>query len=987
MRKVLMSPTLKSFRSHESGIRRVVEYYSRYLPKYGWEVVDGDEFDIIAVHAGTAPDPDVSHCHGLYWTADYSAENWAWKGNAQVIDGIRRSRITTVPSSWVQEVFQRDMRFSPTIVPHGVEWENIEPKYTGNFVLWNKNRAADVCDPTPVSILASRNESTNFVSTFSPAQLSNVRVTGLLPHHRMMGVLGNCSVYLATTKETFGIGTLEAMASGKPILGFAHGGILDIVAHKVNGYLAEPGNYDDLEHGLHFCLENMEMLGKNSRELVKRFSWDDALKIVAGLYDSCLVTEPVLCDIVIPVYNKSKESLSRAIASARDQSKHLGEIIVVDDGSEEELSKEYKDTCESMGVSFYRKENGGVATARNYGIARGTSKYVCCLDSDDAIHEDFLHACVDELENDRSIGIAYTGLWYVRRDGRQGLSRWPGEFNFDDQLQRKNQVPTCCVFRKEMWERLGGYKQRYAPTGAGTEDAEFWLRAGSIGYGAKKVTDAGLFIYSMGGGHTSENGYKEVDWTFWHPWTKDNEHPMASVATPDKFSHEVRQYDEPSISVIIPVGPGHENILIDALDSLEAQTIRKWEAIVVYDGTDDIPDWIRRSYPYIKIYKTGGMKGAGYARNVGVKKSRAPMLFFLDADDFISPRCLEEMLNAWTQTGNAVYTDYYGVSVVNDPSSLSRKIKIVSRDENTGESLLSYKAFDFDCDRALRQPENPPYIWSNVNVLMPRRWFNEIGGFDENMPSWEDVDLMWRLAWSGRCFQRINQPLMTYRFSSGSRRNKGLDRWDELLSYTKAKKETLNIMGKCGSCGGNKSVIPARSAAQQNLAAMRANSTQEISEMTDDNYVLCKYMHPNRGQHNVTGQGQEGGSKQWYGYRAHGDTFLVHKLDIRAQPHLFVPVDASVARGVSTNEPVPEPVQGFDAEAYLAKKREQWRGEAELDLQGLPGVTEKIANSMKASGFTTKESIVSAGAKTLQESVKGIGEAKAEMIVAYLESL
>ena len=37
------------------------------------------------------------------------------------------------------------------------------------------------------------------------------------------------------------------------------------------------------------------------------------------------------------------------------------------------------------------------------------------------------------------------------------------------------------------------------------------------------------------------------------------------------------------ISIIIPVGPGHEGILEDALDSVEAQTLRQWECIVVLD--------------------------------------------------------------------------------------------------------------------------------------------------------------------------------------------------------------------------------------------------------------------------------------------------------------------------------------------------------------------------------------------------------------------
>ena len=174
-----------------------------------------------------------------------------------------------------------------------------------------------------------------------------------------------------------------------------------------------------------------------------------------------------------------------------------------------------------------------------------------------------------------------------------------------------------------MWERLGGYNQRYAPNGAGAEDAEFFLRAGEYGFRAKKVTHNGLFIYHIGVGQTSKADYKEMDWTSLHPWTKDGKHHFASLASPaNGFAHPIRQYDEPLISVIIPVGPGHEQDLRNALDSLESQTLRKWEAIVVWDNWDgdaaksgdltEIAVEIELAYPYIcQVLNKDPHKGAG----------------------------------------------------------------------------------------------------------------------------------------------------------------------------------------------------------------------------------------------------------------------------------------------------------------------------------------------------------------------------------------
>jgi hypothetical protein len=56
----------------------------------------------------------------------------------------------------------------------------------------------------------------------------------------------------------------------------------------------------------------------------------------------------------------------------------------------------------------------------------------------------------------------------------------------------------------------------------------------------------------------------------------------------------------------------------------------------------------------------------------------------------------------------------------------------------------------------------------------------------------------------------------------------------------------------------------------------------------DSALVLCKYKHPNIGQHPVVGAQ----TRTSYGYRSGGDEFLVNREDIRATPHLFEPLES-----------------------------------------------------------------------------------------------
>jgi len=805
--KVLSVPHLDQLGNGESGIHTVVRAYFRHAPDYDIEFLppNTEQMDVLAIHAGmsgTFPrgGPIVAHTHGLYWTADYEMGKWAFGANSTVVDSIRHAREVTVPSAWVAETFQRDMRLNPHVVPHGIDWADWQHDgEKGNYIVgYAKNRSGiDVCNPSFLPGLASRFAGEKFVATFSPPSvMENIETTGVIPHKDMKQLVQRSKVFISTTKETWGIAMLEAMASGVPVLAFASGGANDLVIHGVTGYLAQPNNYDDLAEGLNYCLMYGKTLGDNGREVAKRYDgWALAMTKLRDVYERAMNTDESMVSVIIPVYNKSAELVARAIDSVNTQTYQPDEIIVVDDGSTNGI--DYKTIADKRGARYIWQENRGVAYARNTGIRESRGKYIVCLDSDDALMPEFLEACIPPLEADNSLGITYTGLQWIKPDGSTGLSDWPGDFNYDSMLKGHNQVPTACAFRREAFDRAGGYHARYAPEGAGEEDANLWLRIASIGYNASKVTTAGLFLYSWQSGLVSgSHDHQETDWRHWLPWTRDEQHPFASVATPRNHSHPVRQYDEPAISVIIPVGPGHEDLVSNALDSLEAQTFRKWEAIVVWDTNPDAELYkiFKLAYPYVIDLILPDTLGAGFARNRGVDIARAPFLFYLDADDQLHPECLDRMLDKYGQTGHAIYSDYVGKAIVENTKELAANLQenILEYNEKTRVAVIRYNAADFDQEKAMAQPKTPPFHWNTISTLFPRIWHDEICGFDESMSSWEDVDYWWRMAWAGKMFTRIAEPLMVYRFSTGSRREKGLNEWESLFRHIEDKKRALS---------------------------------------------------------------------------------------------------------------------------------------------------------------------------------------------------
>lgn len=1001
--KVLMLPHVAQFGKEESGIRRVVENYFTHLPDYGIELVlpGTEDFDLLAVHAGMSmarPDvPMVAHNHGLYWTADYSASNWEWGANANVIESIRQATVITVPSAWVAETFKRDMRLSPHVIPHGIDWQAWQHKLPCNdYILWNKNRTSDVCSPDAVNRLAQMFPQTRFLATYAnPQPTPNIRTTGIVKHRQMQKMIQQAAVYLSTAKETFGIGTLEAMVSGVPVLGWANGGNIGLIQHGVSGYLAQPGNYDDLAEGLNYCVEHRLTLGLNGRELAKTWGWPSVCEQVAEVYRLAICVEPPTVSIVIPVYNKEKH-IKKTIESALTQKPF--EVIVINDGSTDDSYKILKRFGSK--IKLVNQHNQGVAHARNAGINLAKGKYICCLDGDDQLDTGFLEVCTEALEADENLGIAYTGLRWVNQEGETDISAWPGEFDYERQLQKSNQIPTCCVFRRSISDRIGGYRQRYAPTGAGAEDAAFWTVFGSLGYQARKVTDDALFVYNVGDGHVSgDPEYREVNYLAWYPWIKDRLHPFASIAAPKNgLSHPVRQYDEPIISVVIPVGPGHEDNLIDALDSLEAQTLRQWEVIIVDDtGTNGV--WLKKlsvTYPYIRqtiVYP--GPKGAGHARNRGAELARGNFLFFLDADDFLNPDhpdALAEMVSMWRETDHAIYSDYIGRAIVEDLDYLSPKMQsnVLYHDPKDNEAFIRHYSLTFDCIKAQSQPagRSPTdmYIWNLISTLIPRKWHNEIGGFDETMLTWEDWDYWLRMAKAGKCFTRIDKPFLIYKYHSGSRRElahkesgDGRQNWVDVLEYLKGKHNGLET--RMCNCGGKRKSVP--------MITKRENGAVLVTEATAaDDFILAEYTG-SAGQHWVIGQATfgkpypapnmaligHGQGRIKYGRFSRGNVFPVHKQDIALSPHLFranVPeVPDKPVVEVQPPEPLVEPEpQILDID----------------DLLGLPGIGPATATKLTEQGINTPAAILNFGIEGLS-GFRGVSEKKAQRIIEAVAAL
>ncbi|HQH26075.1 MAG TPA: glycosyltransferase family 2 protein, partial [Oligoflexia bacterium] len=86
--------------------------------------------------------------------------------------------------------------------------------------------------------------------------------------------------------------------------------------------------------------------------------------------------------VIIPIFNRTEMGL-RAVRSVLSQSFRDFELIVVNDGSTEDLSQ-LRDFVERSNGFFIEQSNNGVAAARNAGAETARGRWLAFLDSDDA---------------------------------------------------------------------------------------------------------------------------------------------------------------------------------------------------------------------------------------------------------------------------------------------------------------------------------------------------------------------------------------------------------------------------------------------------------------------------------------------------------------------------------------------------------------------------------------------------------------------------
>lgn len=184
-----------------------------------------------------------------------------------------------------------------------------------------------------------------------------------------------------------------------------------------------------------------------------------------------------LISVIIPTYNGG-QFIARTLQSVLDQTFQDFEILVVDDGSVDNTAEVVQQFTRR--IRYFRKPNGGPASARNFGLRRAKGNYIALLDHDDLWLPKRLETQLPLFDKDPKIGVVFSDCYIkatndsvVPETSFQEAKPFAGEVF--EKLFLRNFVPSLTTLvRRECFDCVGFFDESGRMTM--TDDYHMWLR-------------------------------------------------------------------------------------------------------------------------------------------------------------------------------------------------------------------------------------------------------------------------------------------------------------------------------------------------------------------------------------------------------------------------------------------------------------------------------------------------------------------------------
>ena len=358
--------------------------------------------------------------------------------------------------------------------------------------------------------------------------------------------------------------------------------------------------------------------------------------------------------LVVPMYKTKEKFLKELVECLVRQSYQDWELCLAD-GSDKEnpVYKKYVESDSRIKYKFLN-ENLGISGNTNKALDMVTGEYIALLDHDDTLSEYALYEVVNCINKYPEAEFMYSDEDKIDENGNRYDAYFKPDFAIDT-LRAQNYICHFSVFKKELMDKLGGFRSEYD----GAQDYDIFLRmAETVDPKNIKHIPRILYHWRVHNESTAKLDSNAKDYAFIsgskaiadHLKRVGLEGEVSKGCIPGIYRVDYKVKGEPKVSIVIPNKDG-KDILKVCIDSILAKTTYKNYEIVIVENnstTEEIFEYYKELEQNEKIIVTHyPNKGFNYSAiiNHGVKNSTGEYIVQLNNDtELVTENWLELML-------------------------------------------------------------------------------------------------------------------------------------------------------------------------------------------------------------------------------------------------------------------------------------------------------------------------------------------------------
>jgi GT2 family glycosyltransferase len=458
-----------------------------------------------------------------------------------------------------------------------------------------------------------------------------------------------------------------------------------------------------------------------------------------------------IISLLTPISNRQETWLRKAIESVRGQIYPHWELCLIHDGSTTPQVKPILDQYASLDPRIKVQSlsgNEAIAGAPAHILGQATGEFVGFLDDDDELSPDTLFEVVKRLNEDPALDLLYSDEDRLELDGRRVEPFLKPDWS-PDLLLSMNYLAHFNVFRRSVLQEITGFRRDFD----GRQNYDLILRLSErttkiahipkILYHGRKVPDSSTesIAEKPDADQAAQRALEDA-------LKRRGVEGAVRVLSPGRYRVCYKLRGTPLVSIIIPTRD-KKHLLEQCVCSVEERTDYPRYEIIILDNDSSDPETleylqrITRKWPVLRYPRPFNFSAIN---NFGASQARGDYFLFLNNDTQVIQ---SEWLTAMMEHGQRPEVGAVGAKLLYPNGQVQHAGVVIGISGVAGHVFRHYPGDDAGDYNLIGAVRNCSAVTAAC-MLVPRRVFEEVGGFDERLVvALNDIDLCLRLRRQG----------------------------------------------------------------------------------------------------------------------------------------------------------------------------------------------------------------------------------------------